>query len=1235
MEDKRIKECCVLLSDCRDVLPYWKAKRKRILDHQELSNDNHPSQPCTSKGSKRAEKRLIYPKEIHFVEQVPEDSYPSSDAPVKLPSLNNQESDYSNVILSKVISQNVKVLSVKKQLPKVLMTADRLRKIARKRRNASNNIQNFPAENHAKRHLLQKYGTSLLRKPSFSFESPIGKPDAMLYSEVLKGQPKNDTCSSNADAAPKCLNQTTSFNNFIHVKKDLQSILKTSSPSTHQRDSNETDSATKDNEAVTALPGRESKSTNFDLQGDLYIHGSEGNSFPRYFNPSVALPKISGLSNPNSEVIPCDSDCFYTNPSSPMPSVGLVVNVGIGRALLPQQAKCVMRCLDKCNDSLTSQYSEFCSSVVKSSSKPLVQKMILPVKDERILEFMRFKWGHRSIVKLSTPVKPGGLCKVPNACYAEGAPCVLSGINPECNVKSNQNIPSPEHQDNVENMNVIRKSKNIMESTGALKRKRCGVSDTSANCTFVGFDPSGRFDKNTSYAPGKGKMDNKSCPEKRINSDPDQGIFSGQDVSLGLSVKSPHKITLLSGDKEKSFDSPVQECKDADEGTLGVVNRRRSRRSTGKVAVHNIPERFKAGSDDEGRTTILKTIANIPEPSYDPDDTRGIEESERATKEHRIRDRSSLEHELRRLNVALFDCSDVIRCKLPDICRLGCVCSSLSTEAVRDNCGLVKCMFGCTCIDPQPMHREENTIQFTWAQNKAKANLAKEEQNFKQTVVRSGTDNIIHVEGKRKREIKLPGRYREDFFISDNELSLRQTLKKVVKSPETENSHKDPSMMQATRQNKTLLCPQVCSSSGKDSDQLSGLRTRESPHGVVPKVSQEEVEFTKRKRVTDHITSRNVAMKSTSKPPVKQDDCFSARTRPHFFRNKEDRLSKQKSFLENSAVEKVNSVEGLQISSTKSLLPSDWEGCDGYTSKGASSCSFLFSPDQIEKIEKDVVLLSWEALRTDIEKKKIFLWLKAFKCKPKIYLTKDLVKPSEYCVEFQTIDLLSEDYKILPFHLRTLRTDYTPTPGEGKCTWIAKYQKSHWMIVGYMQQGHNTDNKQLLGCDTQEVDILSSLEEDLSCRWWVMDIKQNFDLLYFLDFKKAITKAQITTLAKLSNEYAERENQIHRIVLNRRRPKLDPQPVPYPDFGAYSLPKRPTEVLIGPYYSFKEPRFLVYTKKIALNGKEEYEAVPLFYCGGGECVRVNSQGALSLRSESLPDKYVLGTWIPDFSNDPR
>lgn len=986
----------------------------------------------------------------------------------------------------------------------------------------------------AKDHLLQKYGTSLLRKPSFCFEVTQSScreiTDSRVLSQLTLGG-KHETEEKRSDIKP--LEKAKKRSASAAELKILSENPIPRSQCVH--DDNSCDKTCRSTKDRTRTP-------TCDRQKQVALTAKR-----------VSVPQ-HGSDKPasGSEVILDDNQC-YTNPSCEMPAVGLSVDVGLGRRLKPLQARCVLSCLDDCKTSISPQYAEFCTSVVKCTSKHPVQTVVMPIRDEHILDFMRIKWNSRSVVRkfaspsaLSSKVQsntdaPGRALVPPSPCSVGSNTAKDQSVESDLrNASALSSLPSDPGQ-TPDRRPDPPKPKGRRKQTFATRDGEAAVAVSESSSQVVS---EGVKENEVSIQP--------PCARKRV------------------------KLTLLGDQREKHSQDASFESE-----------RRQSVESISSLGKAINP----VGGDGLSAQDVLnkkqpKTQADN-QPAYDPDDMRNIEGSEEVVQEpvEVIRHKAPhVVHELRRLNVAVFDvtnCLEPVVCKFPDICRLGCVCGSLSATVVRDNCGLEDCMFECSCTTPLASRRES----YTWVQNKARENLAKEERHFKQAVVRSDDQSLIMVEGRRKRNIKVPERYREH-FVSDVELqSVRQF------------GAKDLEQKQPKAPRKKSLLPS-CAESSDHVQHNSHLETE-----------------------AEDLSSED--------EPLETQNTESARTKSFVYVRSLGSKDEQKQLLSVSACEKIKIRDDFMIVSAESLDEQELEEPHKNSSlhSDQNTCMFLFDHDFINKKKDEVVLLPWSALRQDLQKGVVHLWIKALKHRPKIFLTESNEEPPcAGCVELLSIEKFSDFYNDLPFHLKNLRSEHSVSGNNVKCVWIAKRrrepkyaQKEYWMIVGYLQPGQRI-------CETKEVDVLPSFDEGFEYRWWVMDITQDFDMIYFIDFKKAMTKQQITTLVRLSNEDSEEGEKIHRILLNRQRPKIDPRPTPFPDFGAYSIANHPSKVFIGPYKSSREPRFHVYSQKVAHNGRTEYERIPLFYCGGGESVRVNSRGVLSLHSECPPKKYVKGAW---------
>ncbi|XP_063848225.1 uncharacterized protein LOC135093183 isoform X3 [Scylla paramamosain] len=109
-------------------------------------------------------------------------------------------------------------------------------------------------------------------------------------------------------------------------------------------------------------------------------------------------------------------------------------------------------------------------------------------------------------------------------------------------------------------------------------------------------------------------------------------------------------------------------------------------------------------------------------------------------------------------------------------CKLGCVCDSLLCHRKSvEHCGRVECMFDCTCRDeswklPSGSGRTMNAVSIFNLDREQKEGLALREKDFRRTVIQTGSEVILVGAERKKREIRLPGRYRESIW-TDSDLA--------------------------------------------------------------------------------------------------------------------------------------------------------------------------------------------------------------------------------------------------------------------------------------------------------------------------------------------------------------------------------------------------------------------------------------------------------------------------------
>ncbi|KAK5643840.1 hypothetical protein RI129_007685 [Pyrocoelia pectoralis] len=134
---------------------------------------------------------------------------------------------------------------------------------------------------------------------------------------------------------------------------------------------------------------------------------------------------------------------------------------------------------------------------------------------------------------------------------------------------------------------------------------------------------------------------------------------------------------------------------------------------------------------------------------------------------------SKTEKEMRRLNCKLLSIptSDELSSKDPcknEHCALGCICSNFSNLFQQSHCGRYQCMFQCTC-DFKSQSKSNTFSQgiINRLQDEATRNLAKEEKEFTQTLIKTNNQLILVGDSeRRKRKAKVPKRY-TDFIESE------------------------------------------------------------------------------------------------------------------------------------------------------------------------------------------------------------------------------------------------------------------------------------------------------------------------------------------------------------------------------------------------------------------------------------------------------------------------------------
>ncbi|XP_045591735.2 uncharacterized protein [Procambarus clarkii] len=117
-----------------------------------------------------------------------------------------------------------------------------------------------------------------------------------------------------------------------------------------------------------------------------------------------------------------------------------------------------------------------------------------------------------------------------------------------------------------------------------------------------------------------------------------------------------------------------------------------------------------------------------------------------------------------------------------DYCKLGCVCDTLTCRRrSMEHCGRVECMFECSCRDESWKHsvsgtgRTMNAVSIYNLDREQNEGLALREKDFRKTVIQTGSEVILVGAERKKRERRIPGRYRDsalwtgsDYIASDS-----------------------------------------------------------------------------------------------------------------------------------------------------------------------------------------------------------------------------------------------------------------------------------------------------------------------------------------------------------------------------------------------------------------------------------------------------------------------------------
>ncbi|XP_068209564.1 uncharacterized protein [Palaemon carinicauda] len=111
-----------------------------------------------------------------------------------------------------------------------------------------------------------------------------------------------------------------------------------------------------------------------------------------------------------------------------------------------------------------------------------------------------------------------------------------------------------------------------------------------------------------------------------------------------------------------------------------------------------------------------------------------------------------------------------------EFCKLGCLCETLQcTQRGPEHCGRIECMFECTCRDESWKHpvsesgRTMNAVSIFNVDREQMEGLAVREKDFRRTVIQTGSEVILVGAERRKRERRLPDRYKDSAMLSGND----------------------------------------------------------------------------------------------------------------------------------------------------------------------------------------------------------------------------------------------------------------------------------------------------------------------------------------------------------------------------------------------------------------------------------------------------------------------------------
>lgn len=178
------------------------------------------------------------------------------------------------------------------------------------------------------------------------------------------------------------------------------------------------------------------------------------------------------------------------------------------------------------------------------------------------------------------------------------------------------------------------------------------------------------------------------------------------------------------------------------------------------------------------------------------------------------KDKSKLNRQLKKIGVTFIDITEETKrdessedspneneiCS-KEFCKYGCICDSLKVKDRKiDHCRRVICMFKCKCNKSMlikgmlgkgiveiksRLWLSANVMQI---QHERELNLAKEEREYHQTVIRSN-DKVILMSTGRKREIKLPLKYRDSEVFLGKDFSIEPMGKEINFTTNTDTSN--------------------------------------------------------------------------------------------------------------------------------------------------------------------------------------------------------------------------------------------------------------------------------------------------------------------------------------------------------------------------------------------------------------------------------------------------------------